>query len=752
MHKKRYGLTLRLLNIYAIAILFIPICDAQGLEKGSTLKFQVLSDSGPVEEATVRMSHLDLHDLTDSSGVVEWDEIPAGNWIYSVSHVAYDPMSAEVTVVQETDTAIYVFLTHKSLDEIVVTERIRDISVSRNIIATSIIHPRILQTNATASLFDAMSNIGGIQPVIQCGVCNTGDFQINGMEGVYTQVLIDGMPIISGLGTVYGLMGIPPQMIERIELVTGPTGAMYGSDAMAGVINIITKNPIVAPRITGEMTMSEIGETTVDAGVRYSGKKNIHLWTGVSGYWFQNRIDRNGDNFTDAALQKRIAVFQKLTWRPSSGNVLNAAARWVSEERWGGVLNWNKTFKGSDQRYGEYIATHRMELLCDYRLPIRDTVLIQGSWSTHDQQSYYGLSRFDAQQSIGFIQMEHQKSIGVHHIKSGGSFRFNAYNDNTPATQQVSRTINPAVFIQDEWTIPGHHHLLTGLRLDYHQQHGFIVTPRLGWHYHVSHNQNLRISIGRGFRTVHVFTEDHAALSGARDVVFEQKLKPESAWSAQAHYDGSSKWKLAQFDFNVGVFYYLFTNKIIPDYDTDPNLIIYNNLDGHAVSRGGTFSTTYLSQLPVTLRGGVTFMDVYVSNFEGIKTRQIKAPMWTGQWSASYDTGRSGFIIDLTGNWVGRQRMPVFPNDHRPSYAPDFAIANLRIGKTFSNGVQIFIGVKNIFDFLPKDPILRPHDPFDHLVNDPIDNPNGFTFDTTYTYASMLGRRWYAGIRFQSQR
>lgn len=744
-------MTLRLIFIYTIAILLISNCDGQGLQKGKILKFLVLSDSGPVENATIRISQLDLHDLTDMNGIVQWHDMPSGNWMYSVSHVAYDPVYAEISIGQSSDTAIYVFLTNKSLNEIVVTERIRDIRVSRNIIATSIIHPRIFQLNATASLFDAMSIIGGIQPVIQCGVCNTGDFQINGMEGVYTQVLIDGMPIISGLGTVYGLMGIPPQMIERIEFVTGPTGAMYGADAMAGVINIITKNPTIAPRITGEMTMSAIGETTLDAGVRYSGKRNIHLWTGVSGYWFQNRIDRNGDNFTDAALQKRIAVFQKLTWHPSSLNVINAAGRWVYEDRWGGQMDWNKTLKGSDQRYGEYIVTNRMELLFDYRLSISDTVLIQGSWSTHDQQSYYGLSRFDAQQSIGFVQLEHQKSIGVHYIRSGGAFRFNAYNDNTPATQQVSRTINPGVFIQDEWTIPGHHHLLTGLRLDYHQQHGFIVSPRMGWHYHVTHNQNMRISIGRGFRTVHVFTEDHAALSGARDVVFAQKLKPESAWSAQVQYDGASNLKFAQFDFNVGAFYYLFTNKIIPDYDTDPNLIIYNNLEGHAVSRGCSFSATYLSQLPITIRGGVTFMDVYVSNIEGVKTRQIKAPMWTGQWSATYDTGRSGIVIDLTGNWVGRQRMPVFPNDHRPAYAPGFAFANLRIGKTFSNGIQISIGLKNIFDFLPKDPILRPHDPFDHLVNDPIDNPNAYTFDTTYTYASMLGRRLYVGIRFQSQ-
>ncbi|HRF39444.1 MAG TPA: TonB-dependent receptor plug domain-containing protein, partial [Saprospiraceae bacterium] len=92
--------------------------------------------------------------------------------------------------------------------------------------------------------------LSGVQPVINCNVCNTGDIQINGIEGVYTQILLDGMPIVSGLGTVYGLMGIPNSLIERIEVVKGPAGTLYGSEAMAGQINIITKNSLSAPRFS----------------------------------------------------------------------------------------------------------------------------------------------------------------------------------------------------------------------------------------------------------------------------------------------------------------------------------------------------------------------------------------------------------------------------------------------------------------------------------------------------------------------
>ena len=98
--------------------------------------------------------------------------------------------------------------------------------------------------NPTPSIFDALQNINGVRPQLNCNICNTGDIHINGLEGPYTMVLIDGMPIVSSLGTVYGLSGIPNSLVERVEIVKGPASSLYGSEAVGGLINIITKNPI----------------------------------------------------------------------------------------------------------------------------------------------------------------------------------------------------------------------------------------------------------------------------------------------------------------------------------------------------------------------------------------------------------------------------------------------------------------------------------------------------------------------------
>lgn len=93
-------------------------------------------------------------------------------------------------------------------------------------------------------------------------------------------------------------------------------------------------------------------------------------------------------------------------------------------------------------------------------------------------------------------------------------------------------------------------------------------------------------------------------------------------------------------------------------------------------------------------------------------------------------------------------RLPILPNDYRPEYSPWFCTANIQFTKKFTYGLEFYAGMKNLFDFVPKDPIMRPFDPFDKNVDDPVNNPNGYTFDPSYNYASLQGRRVYIGMRY----
>jgi outer membrane receptor for ferrienterochelin and colicins len=293
--------------------------------------------------------------------------------------------------------------------------------------------------------------------------------------------------------------------------------------------------------------------------------------------------------------------------------------------------------------------------------------------------------------------------------------------------------------------------LLSGARFELSNIQGIIASPRIALKWSNNSNHILRLSAGNGFRIVNLFTEDHAALSGARDVVIAEELNPERSWNGNLNYTGTFTPDFGYVTLDATLFYTYFTNKIIPDYDTDPQKIIYRNIDGYAVSRGFTFNTDVSFKKHWKVLAGITLMDVFTKqpgatgNVE--KQRQLFAPVFSGNYAVSYNLPAWKLVIDVTGKVFGPQRLPVVPNDFRPEYSPWFSLANLQMTKRLGKRVEVYAGIKNLLNFMPKNPILRPEDPFDKRVNDPVNNPNGYTFDPSYNYAPVMGRRGMLGVR-----
>ncbi len=138
---------------------------------------------------------------------------------------------------QTTDTILKKEKVKLELDEVVVSGTLKPMRKLQTPVPVEIITAAFLKQNPTANNFDALQNVNGLRPQNNCNVCNTGDIRINGLDGPYTMVTIDGMPIVSALGTVYGLSGIPNSMIDRIEVVKGAASTLYGSEAIGGLIN-----------------------------------------------------------------------------------------------------------------------------------------------------------------------------------------------------------------------------------------------------------------------------------------------------------------------------------------------------------------------------------------------------------------------------------------------------------------------------------------------------------------------------------
>jgi outer membrane receptor for ferrienterochelin and colicins len=558
---------------------------------------------------------------------------------------------------------------------------------------------------------------------------------------------------------VYGFSGIPSSLIKRVEVVKGPASTLYGSEAVAGLINIITKDPISAARFSSDLNITSYKEVNADL----SGKFRIgkaHSLVGLNAFLFNTRFDVNRDNFTDVTLQKRISFFNKWSLERPNNQPMSLALRLLHEDRWGGEMDWSKRWRGSDSVYGESIYTKRFEMIGNYGLPFqKEKLLLEYSYNYHNQDSYYGQSAYLAIQHTAFAQLRWDKTMGKHNLLIGAPYRFTWYDDNTPATlkpdgirNNPSEIVTKGLFVQDEIKLSQAFTTLAGIRYEHNSLQGAVWSPRLAFKYQQGVNHTFRLSGGNGFRIVNLITEDHMALSGARELVISETLKPEKSWNGNFNYTGLFTPSFGYISMDASAFYTYFTNKIVPDYDSDPQRIIYSNLKGHAISKGVAANLEMTFKKGLRIMSGFTLMDVYSrqpdSSGKIEKQQQLFAPRFSATYAIGYTLPKWGVTIDFTGKVYGPQRLPVVPNDFRPEYSPWFTLANLQLTKKLQNGIEIYGGIKNLFNFMPRDPILRPFDPFDKTINDPVNNPNGYTFDPSYNYAPVQRMKGMVGFRF----
>lgn len=743
-------------------IILLLLIKASVAEAQHWIAGRVTGGGQAIAAASVVASPIHKGTVTDSLGQFRL-EMQEGLYDLKISSAGYRSATVKILVPLVDLEPLHISLAplDHSLSEVVITGTMKEMSRMESPVPVEIYTPKMFQKNPVPSLFEALNMVNGVKPQLNCNVCNTGDIHINGMEGPYTMILIDGMPIVSALSTVYGLNGIPSSLVERIEVVKGPGSSLYGSEAMGGIINVITNNPVKAPLLNTDVLVTTWGEVSVDASVKWKLQKASSL-LGLSYFHYDNPIDKNEDGFTDVTIQKRLSVFNKWNFERKDNKLASMAARYVYEDRWGGQVQWNKSHRGSDKLYGESIYTNRWELIGMYQLPVREKIISQFSYNHHQQNSWYGLTPYMAKQQIIFGQFYWDKELSnAHNLLLGASYRFTWYDDNTPGTATSDGTGNapaitplPGVFVQDEWRINSRHTVLAGYRYDYDQHHGSIHSPRLAYKWTPGKN-TVRASVGTGYRVVNLFTEDHAALTGAREVIITENLLPERSYNANLNFARKLIFDDAFIGLDLTGFYSYFTNKIVGDFDTDPNKILYDNLKGHAISRGVSLNAEANFTFPLKLIAGVTYMDVYqVEDKTGVgrteKTIQLNAPHWSGTWAISYSV-KENWTLDFTGKWDGPMRLPVLPNDYRPEYSPWFAIANLQVSKKIQKKLELYGGVKNLFNFVPKDPIMRAFDPFDKQVNDPVNNPHNYTFDPSYNYAPLQGIRGFLGFRYSIQ-
>lgn len=740
-----------------------------------TLEGKVTDAGQPMEFANIILAGTDHGTTTDSLGAFQMKGVPSGEYELNVSYLGYETYKEKITLGPDQVRYLEIDMTGLGnatrLEDVVISGTMKEVNRMTSPVPVETYNPVFFRKNPSPNVFTALQNVNGVRPQVNCNVCNTGDIHINGLEGPYTMVLIDGMPIVSSLGSVYGLSGIPSSLIERVEIVKGPASSLYGSEAIGGLINIITRKSGKSAALEADVFATSWGEYNVDVGFKLHAGKRADILTGINYFNFQNIIDKNGDNFTDLTLQDRISVFQKWNFERKDNRLFSLVGRYLYEDRWGGDVRWNRSYRGGDEIYAESIFTNRAELIGNYQLPLKEKLFFGFSLISHDQDSRYGDESYIADQKIAFGQLTWDRTKGNHDFLAGLALRYTYYDDNTPVTASADGTENqpektwlPGIFIQDEIGLSPSHKLLMGFRYDHNNYHGNIYTPRIAYRWTLHPNSIFRLNAGTGFRVVNLFNEDHAALTGAKEVVILNDLKPEKSYNINAnfaqkfYFDGGTFLGL-----DATVFYTYFSNLIIPDYESDPRKIIYDNItDGYAESKGMSLNTDLTIPHGPSFILGATLMANPVTE-EDVTRQQMKTEHFSGTWTVSYHFDKINTLVDYTGNVYSPMRLPLLGElDPRPGKSPWWSIQNIQFTYEGFQKWQVYAGVKNLLNWTPFKstpfPITRTFDPFDEQVRfDPDgkvistpDNPNALIFDPDdYVYAPNQGIHGFVGIRYK---
>lgn len=736
---------------------------------------KVESEGTALAFANLQIEGTNIGTTTDVKGNFSLANLEAATYSIAVSYIGFETTQKTITLTaSEQQTLDFDLKPSLSLEEVVVTGTMKPTFVSSSPIKVDVVTAKRLNTYipaAASSVVEGIQLVNGVQEVVACGVCYTNSISINGLAGAYTAVLMDGTPMYGNLASVYGLNGIPSMIIDRFEVIKGPSSTLYGSEAVAGVINIITKNPEQQPALSidvmGTSHLESFGNIAVAPKI---GKSSGYI--GLNYAYINNFDDFNQDGFGDGINLDRYSLFSKWNIHRKSGKKFTLAAKYYYEDRRNGVEEFLKDrnyrqLRGSESIYGESIYTNRAELFGTYEFNTQPRLKLDFSLSDHRQDSYYGSDYYEARQRIAFSNLLWNITEGRHDILLGATARYNAYDDNTVATRtqtEAGNSINqpnnqfiPGVFMQDEFRMNRRFTLLAGLRLDHYESHGPIFTPRLNVKYKPSNWTTLRANFGTGFRVVNLFTEDHAFVTGQRSVEIAEALQPEQSYNAT--FNLNQVYAIAgSGTLDIEAYYTHFTNKIIPDYDT-PSKIIYANANGFARTMGIGATLNHSFMFPLSVNAGFNLqraIEVENDTEGNTISRDLEfAPRYSGILTANYNWKKQGLTFAYTANLTGNMPLPeVYDVQADGSLSPTpratesqpFSLHNLQVTKQIKDNFTIYGGVQNLFNFRQdSSPLVGFNDPSAAI---------GFSdfFDTSYAYAPNRGREAYLGIKWNLKR
>ncbi|MCD4730214.1 MAG: TonB-dependent receptor, partial [Bacteroidales bacterium] len=665
---------------------------------------------------------------TDATGHYNLVNLPEGKHTIRVQGLGYKPVEQEV--INSKDKSVEIkFIVEEDvflMEQVVVTSDRNEINRKEAPVIVNVITPKDFDSRQSNTLIDGLDFIPGLRTEYNCQNCGFTQLRMNGLDGPYSQILINSRPVFSGLAGVYGLELLPANMIQRVEIVRGGGSALFGGNAIAGTVNVITKEPVSNTFQIGTDFSSigighhEGGELALDRSLKFNGslvtndsKSGLFLY-GMT----RNRdpYDENNDGFTEMVRLKNNSIGFNSYFKPGKLSKISLDFYKLNETRRGG----NKL----DQLPHETDITEMVDhditgigLNYERFTQKGNKFSIYGAGQYIDRASYYGAMQdetaygqtYDLTYSLG-LQYTYKTdnllflpaTITTGADNTNGTLKDEKLGvlgeSNTMIANQ--RTNTTGLFLQNEWQ-SDKAKILIGLRFDRYsisdRNHSEkkpvsenVIIPRATFLYDFADNLQFRLSYAKGYRAPQIFDEDlHIETSGARRITHsnDPNLKQETSHSFSSSINTHKTHKNILYEILVEGFYTRLNNPFANIYSPADSLgnVKYIRINAHS----GAFVAGVNTELNIatiknhTLQIGFTFQTSQYEESQpwgeeegNVSKNFMRTPNQYGYITYSTKPLKS-FELSITGTYTGSMLVPHFGLDPETTVlAEQEAIAN----------------------------------------------------------------------------
>lgn len=490
----------------------------------------------PIEGATVVIDKTTLVAYTDSQGIAQLENIPDGEQTLVISYLGYFRKKIKLTFPQTSMLTLMVSLEsqNEELEEVVIVSTRNEMKSDELPTRVEVVSAEEVEERSHDKPSD-VSHVIKEQPGVQVqrtsATGGTMSIRLQGLKSRYVQILKDGFPLFGGFANVIGITQIPPLDLRQVEIIKGPSSTLYGGDAIAGVINLISKEPSEIP--VYDLMMNGESARALDAGMYASQKIKWFAFTLMGMYRYQREKDWNHDNFSETPMLQRYSVSPQLFFDLGKQAKLNIGAGYTHENRLGGTIQYIQHKEDSVYNYYEKNLTDHLatNFKFEYNFYSKGKLTIKNAVHYFHRDLRIPYYFFSGTQVGSASEINYHFARKKHDLVAGLDFRSDQFAEHADSST-IMRNYNfltAGFFLQYLFRVTHQTTLEAGFRLDYNNKYKVYPLPHLAVRQKWNDVFSTRLNVGMGYKLPTIFQDETEEAHFIHVLPIADSVKPE--WS-----------------------------------------------------------------------------------------------------------------------------------------------------------------------------------------------------------------------------